>query len=29
MFELITAILKEVWELLGVIAYYCADSFWE
>lgn len=29
MFELIAAILKELWELIGVIAYYCADSFWE
>lgn len=33
MFETIAALLTEgvkaIWELLGIIAYYCADSFWE
>lgn len=24
-----TEILGAAWELIGVIAYYCADSFWE
>lgn len=25
----ITEILKAAWEIIGTIAYYCADSFWE
>ena len=28
-FSVIVEILKSLWSLLGTIAYYCADSFWE